>query len=321
MDETFLFFDIESANNFDGEGHICSFGYVLCDKKFNLLESEDIVMNPRSEFDPILFSGRAKCTLAYPREYFLSHPDFSFHYERIKNLLTTPGRKNIGFAVENDISFIVSACKNFSLPQIDFSAYDSHVIADRINNSHNGLSSWLKFYGVDTSSLQAHKSSDDAMMTMMLVKKLCETQKMSVGEFLAKNFFSLRTVEQEITRRKVKAYKKILQEKIAMLYNRRCRSQIPKKLKGKFKLALSTERDFGQIYDIHLLVFNNGGELVPKLCPGCTFVYEDESGRSAWMNDPKFSNIKFISLGELFSTLEMEGWEMKKIDVNSLPDM
>ena len=319
MDETFLFFDIESANNFDGEGHICSFGYVLCDKKFNLLESEDIVMNPRSEFDPILFSGRAKCTLAYPREYFLSHPDFSFHYERIKNLLTAPGRKNIGFAVENDISFIVSACKNFSLPQIDFSAYDSHVIADRINNSHNGLSSWLKFYGVDTSSLQAHKSSDDAMMTMMLVKKLCETQKMSVGEFLAKNFFSLRTVEQEITRRKVKAYRKIMVEKISMLYNRRNRSAKSKKLHGKFKLALSEERDFGQMYDLHRLVFDNGGELVQKLCPGCTFVYEDTKDRAAWMDDPKFGRVRFIKLSSLFSMLEMEPWPMQKIDVASLP--
>ena len=318
--ETYLFFDIESANNYGGEGHICSFGYVICDKNFKILESDDIVMNPRSDFDPILFSGLAKCTLAYPKEYFLSQPDFSFYYERIKKLLTAPNRKIMGFAVENDISFVVSACKNFSLPQIVFSAYDSHTIADQLNNSHNGLASWLKFYNVDISSLQAHKSSDDAIMTMMLVQKLCEVQKMGIGEFLGKNFYSLRTVEQEITRRKIKAYKKIVQEKIQMLYNRRNPTAKSKKLRGKFKLALSSERDFNQLYDIYSLVFNNGGELVQKLSPNCTFVYEDSRGKSAWMKDPKFSSVKFIDLSTLFYMLEMEPWPMKKLDINSLPE-
>lgn len=318
MDETYLFFDIESANNYDGEGHICSFGYALCDKNMGIIESEDIVMNPRSEFDPILFSGRAKCTLAYPREYFLSHPDFSFHYERIKNLLTAPGRKNIGFAVENDISFLVSACKNFSLQQIDFSAYDLHVIADRMNDSHNGLSAWLKFYGVNTSALQAHKSSDDAIMTMMLMQKLCEAKGMKVKEFLDENLSALHTVEQEITRRKIKAYRKAMVEKISMLYHRRNRSAKSKKLHGKFKLALSAERDFGQMYDLHRLVFDNGGELVQKLCPDCTFVYEDNKDRAAWMDDPKFKRVRFIKLSKLFSMLDMEPWPMQKIDISAL---
>ena len=42
----FLFFDIECANCFGGVGKIFSFGYVLTDEHFNILERDDILMNP-----------------------------------------------------------------------------------------------------------------------------------------------------------------------------------------------------------------------------------------------------------------------------------
>ena len=42
----FLFFDIECANCFGGVGKIFSFGYVLTDETFHVLERDDILMNP-----------------------------------------------------------------------------------------------------------------------------------------------------------------------------------------------------------------------------------------------------------------------------------
>ena len=56
--KTFVFFDCECANTFDGVGKICSLGYVIADDELNIIESEDVVMNPECEFDWYLFSGK-----------------------------------------------------------------------------------------------------------------------------------------------------------------------------------------------------------------------------------------------------------------------
>ena len=61
----YLFFDIECSN-----GHnICSFGYVIADQSFCILQKEDIVINPES---PILLAPhgkRPKIQLAYSDDY------------------------------------------------------------------------------------------------------------------------------------------------------------------------------------------------------------------------------------------------------------
>ena len=55
MDNTFLFFDIECANCFNGIGKMCSLGYVVINENFEILDEDDVVMNPETEFDWYLF--------------------------------------------------------------------------------------------------------------------------------------------------------------------------------------------------------------------------------------------------------------------------
>ena len=59
--KSFVFFDCECANTFDGVGKICSLGYVICDDDLNIIESEDVVMNPECDFDWYLLSGKGDC--------------------------------------------------------------------------------------------------------------------------------------------------------------------------------------------------------------------------------------------------------------------
>ena len=54
----YIFFDIECANCFNGDGKICSFGYVITDRFFNILEKEDIVL-PVAELN-IQYKNSAK---------------------------------------------------------------------------------------------------------------------------------------------------------------------------------------------------------------------------------------------------------------------
>ena len=70
MEHSYLFFDIECANCFGGVGKMCSFGYVLTDEDFNVIDSQDVAMNPEAEFDWYLFSPKNKCRLAYSKDYF-----------------------------------------------------------------------------------------------------------------------------------------------------------------------------------------------------------------------------------------------------------
>ena len=84
--KSFVFFDCECANTFDGVGKICSLGYVICDDDLNIIESEDVVMNPECDFDWYLLSGKGDCKLAYSKDYFRIKPNFESYYKDIKKL-------------------------------------------------------------------------------------------------------------------------------------------------------------------------------------------------------------------------------------------
>lgn len=45
----YLFIDIECADG--GKGTICSFGYVIADENFNVIKSEDVIINPQGRFN------------------------------------------------------------------------------------------------------------------------------------------------------------------------------------------------------------------------------------------------------------------------------
>ena len=68
----YLFFDIECADG--GKATICSFGYVIADLNFNIIEQRDILINPEAEFCLEGRKGRPDVKLAYPKEDFLNAP-------------------------------------------------------------------------------------------------------------------------------------------------------------------------------------------------------------------------------------------------------
>ena len=91
----YLFFDIERADG--GKSTICSFGYVIADMDFNVLEQRDILVNPESEFCFDSRGGHAEIRLAYPEEEFFRAPTFDKVYDEIKELLESKRLLSIGF--------------------------------------------------------------------------------------------------------------------------------------------------------------------------------------------------------------------------------
>lgn len=182
--KTYLFFDVECANCYGGQGKMCSFGYVLTDKKFNVIESDDLVMNPECEFDWYLFKNKNDIKLAYPKEYFYSQPSFPHFYGKIKSLLTSPDRTVFTFGYSLDLGFVVTALQRYKCRWFDFAAYDIERHTKEENGIHGKLAERCALLKIDTSDLKKHNSRDDAMMTMRLLKAWCKRKRISVDTFL-----------------------------------------------------------------------------------------------------------------------------------------
>ena len=181
----YLFFDIECANCFHGHGKICSFGYVITDTEFNILEKKDILMNPHSRF--YLFGHRHQpgITLAYDESEFNSSPDFNHYYKEIRTLLTRHDLIPFGFAVMSDAGFIKSECERFNKPIFDYTFYDVQRMYTDIKGLENtpGLIKCAHEYGVNDNQ-DVHKSDDDSYFTMRVLKGLTKETGLSVQEII-----------------------------------------------------------------------------------------------------------------------------------------
>ena len=183
----YVFFDIECANCFQGNGKICSFGYVITDEKFKILEKKDIPMNPHSKFHLYGTKKHPGIVLAYDEKTFNSSPDFIHFYKRIRNLLTDKHCMNFGFSVLSDAGYIKSECKRYAKQMFDYEFID----VQRIYTDHRGLEntpSLIKCateYGVEDSQ-EIHKSDEDSYFTMRVLKGLCEETGLSVSELIEK---------------------------------------------------------------------------------------------------------------------------------------
>lgn len=222
MGKTFLFFDVECANCFDGIGKMCSFGTVLTDEHFSVIERADIVMNPESEFDWYLFKNKNDIQLAYPENYFFAQPPFPAFYDRIADMLTAPERILFTFGAMNDVGFIVSACERYGKRIPDFFTYDVERITKKDGTASGGLEKRCAALGISLSGLKAHRSCDDAFMTMKLLESFCAAENKDVHSILTENSLSRISTAQYIRHRKNRLKKK---EKQRLFAQRRAQTR------------------------------------------------------------------------------------------------
>lgn len=182
---TYLFFDLECANNFGGIGKICSFGYVLCNQDFSIIESEDLLMNPDAPFDWYLFSKNAKCKLAYRREDYIANPKFSQYYSKIKSLLEAKDRLIFGFGCLNDVATIACECIRYGTKLIDFECHDIHNALEKFYETKGSLGSFIEKFGIDTHGMEFHDSKADATFTMLVTQQLLKDAEKPIKELLS----------------------------------------------------------------------------------------------------------------------------------------
>lgn len=305
MDKSYLFFDIECANCFNGVGKMCSFGYVLTDSEFNILDTDDVVMNPETEFDWYLFSAKNGCQLAYSKDYFRAQRNFEAYYKPIKKLMEASNRKIIGFGSANDVGFVVAACERYNLPVIQFSAFDIAAIVNEANGMKKGLSDWCAHYNIDVSSLQAHKSQDDAIMTMRLTEALCTEKQIGIEELLEKSKGFRLSVDKYLEQREIKRQTDEIVRKIQELYGKKCRAVLTNRLKGDYALGFKIKKNVDEALKIATLVFKHGGILRKSVKSNATIIVEDNTPEEI-LEQMRSRNLTPVFISDFYEAVRME---------------
>lgn len=303
MDNSYLFFDIECANCFNGEGKMCSFGYVLTDADFNILDSQDLVMNPETEFDWYLFSNKNGCSLAYSKDYFRMQHPFPDYYKGVKKLMTAPSRKVIGFSSKNDLGFVVTACERYDLPVFNFATYDVAKILEKLEGKTKKLHEWGEYFNIKTDKLVAHKSCDDAMMTMLVLQELCKKHNLSIEEILEKNRESHLSVEKYAEQRELKRHNDEVGAKIKDLYGKKSKCPYSKSFSGSYTFGFKIFNDVDLSYDIAQLLYKHGGMLVKRLQKNGTIIMDDSQITPELIEKMKKDNLTVISIDDFYNKI------------------
>ena len=174
----YLFFDIECADG--GKATICSFGYVITDMDFNILDHDDILMNPESRFYLTGRAGRPDVNLAYPMECFKKAPSFKEFYSRIKALVENEEYYVVGHSIGDDVRYLNKACARYKLEPFKFKFFDTQRMFKELTGEkkQKSLGNSLLALGVDEFFV-SHRSDEDARATMMLLEALLKKAKMS----------------------------------------------------------------------------------------------------------------------------------------------
>jgi DNA polymerase III epsilon subunit-like protein len=255
----YLFFDIECAGVTKNAAKICAFGYCLTDEKFNILEKEDILINPQGGFHLTDRKGSQGIVLPYSYGEFKKYPTFPQAVEKIRTLVEDKDSLIAGHATMNDVKYLNLESKRFSLPSFNFSFADTQfVYMNKIKEFSRqfALGKIAEEMGVE---FTPHRAVDDAFATMKIAAAICKEEQVDFVGLLDRYQITLGKIENyEVTQNTSTAYEEYLEEarrkkeereraKMAFhnFIDREKRKRAKEgKLKGKrvcFSLALATD--------------------------------------------------------------------------------
>ncbi len=173
-----LSYDIESTTGNHKDASMCTFGYCIADEQFNILTQKDIVMKPKTR------RFETKIKLHYEKEFIKKSQPFPYYYSEIKNLFLGGGII-IGFSVMNDVEFLNNACTAYNLPIIEYEFLDVQLLYKTVYKKPtlSGLSVIASELNID---YQAHRSDEDARMTLLVLKHICTDKKLTIEEVVRK---------------------------------------------------------------------------------------------------------------------------------------
>ena len=191
----YLFFDIECSVVSKNAAKICAFGYCLTDEKFNILEKEDILINPQGGFHLTDRKGTQGLVLPYEYSNFKKYPTFPQLAERIYALLHDKDTLVAGHATMNDVKYLNLESKRFNLPSFHFAFTDTQFVYMNRKGDFSrqfGLGAIAEELGVE---FTAHCAVDDAYATMKVAEAMCKEEGLTFLQLLEKYEMTLGKIE------------------------------------------------------------------------------------------------------------------------------
>ena len=196
----YLFFDIECSVVSKFAAKICAFGYCLTDEQFNIIEKEDILINPQGGFHLTDRKGTQGLVLPYEYSDFKKYPTFLEKADKIFALLEDKDTLVAGHATMNDVKYLNFESKRFNLRSFAFDFADTQfVYMNRVGEFSRqfGLGSIAQELGVE---FTAHRAVDDAYATMKVAEAMCKAEGCSFPALIEKYQITLGRIENyEIT--------------------------------------------------------------------------------------------------------------------------
>ncbi|MDD6902259.1 MAG: hypothetical protein PUI94_00055 [Eubacteriales bacterium] len=183
----YLIIDTESCTGKSDDGSLCSFGYAIADENFNIIERNDLLINPLPKRFAVGDKKNLKRTgvmFAYGIDEFRRAPTFKDRYADIKRLFE--GRLVLGFAMANDVKYLNDACDKYSLPRIEYEYMDVQFVYKLLNPDANsiGLKTLAEKYGI---KYLEHRSDEDAVVSLSVLIGVLEENKVNYCDFI-KNY-------------------------------------------------------------------------------------------------------------------------------------
>jgi len=313
-----VFFDIECASVYKTSAKICAFGYVECDENFNIINKEDILINPQGKFHLTDGKGEKGLVLPYRYEEFKNYPVFTQVFARIKSLLEDKEALVYGHATLNDVNYLNLETKRFRLPSFEFNFSDSQIMYMTSIGDFSrqfGLEHITESLGVE---FTPHRAADDAYATMRVVEALCKKHDCSCWDLHKKlGMRRGKIADYKITPPDSVAFINYRKQASALkeerfLRKKRFNELINKKrivkggrLKGVvFKFSTALQENFPLAAPLIDKIYALGGRYSSKLTY-CTYYVSCDGDKSLRTFDQNnFKNLKIISVDELRGILD-----------------
>ena len=191
----YLFFDIECSVVSKKFAKICAFGYCLTDEKFNIIEKEDILINPQGSFHLTDRKGTQGLVLPYEYSKFKQYPTFLKVADKIYGLLQDEDTLVAGHATMNDVKYLNFESQRFSLPSFSFRFADTQFVY------MNKIKEFSRQFALGTIATElgvqfvAHRAVDDAYATMKIAETMCKEENLDFPSLLEKYQITLGKIE------------------------------------------------------------------------------------------------------------------------------
>ena len=289
----YVFFDIECACVYKNIAKICVFGYCVADEQFNILQKEDILINPNGKFH---LTDRRGGGIVLPYDYddFKNYPDFKHFYPRIKELLEGDDKLVFGHAAVNDIKYLNLETRRYKLPSFSFRFADTQILYMAMTETFDrqaGLESLTQVFEIDYTP---HRAADDAYATMRIAQEMCEHDGCTLPQLLEKygirfgkignyqfsNCASGRRSEYLNEKRREKRERGMRRAKFNdFVYGYRVRPQTQELRGRRFSFSRSIEEDLPLAKSLVKEIVRRGGKYSFKLS-GCNTFVEDDNDES-----------------------------------------